>query len=73
MDKEEWKSFFRWLDQASAEELSRRKARIIVLLRDMNDRDVKADARRMMRLIESDLLAREGIAKRSSAKRSKNA
>ena len=73
MDKEEWKSFFRWLDQASAEELSRRKASIIVLVRDLHDRDVKADARRMMRLIEADLLAREGIAERSSVKRSKSA
>jgi hypothetical protein len=73
MDKQEWKSFFRWLDEADSEELRRKKARITALCRDIDDRDVKADARRMIRLIDQDLLARESVAQRSTGKRSKNA
>jgi len=73
MDKQEWKSFFRWLDQADAEELRQKKARIAALCRDIDDRDVKADARRMMRLIDQDLLVRENVAQRSTGKRSKSA
>jgi hypothetical protein len=73
MDKQEWKSFFRWLDQAGAEELRHKKARIAALCRDIDDRGVKADARRMIRLIDQDLLARESMAQRLTGKRSKNA
>ena len=73
MDKQEWKSFFRWLDQAGAEELRRRKAKIAALCRDIDDRGVKADARRMIRLIDQDLLARESVAQRLTGKRSNSA
>lgn len=73
MDRQEWKSFFRWLDQADAEELRQKKARIAALCRHIDDRDVKADARRMIRLIDQDLLARESVARRSTGKRSKSA
>jgi hypothetical protein len=73
MDKQEWKSFFRWLDEAGSEELRRKKARIAALCRDIDDRDVKADARRMIRLIDQDLLARESVAQRLTDKRSKDA
>ena len=73
MDKQEWQSFCRWLDQASAEELRHRKARIAALCRDIDDRDVKADARRLMRLIDQDLLARESLAQRLTDTRSMSA
>ena len=73
MDKAEWKSFLRWLDSASAEELRQKKVRIAALCRDIDDRDVKADARRMVRLIDQDLLARESLAKRPTGRRWKRA
>ena len=73
MDKQEWKPFFRWLDEAGVEELRHKKAKIAALCRDIDDRGVKADARRMIRLIDQDLLARESMAQRLTGKRSKNA
>jgi hypothetical protein len=73
VDKEEWKSFLRWLDQASAEELRIRKSRLTALRRDLDDRDIRADANRMIRLIDQDLLAREGVSQRLRGKRSQDA
>lgn len=73
MDKEEWRSFLRWLDQANVEELRQRKAKLAALRRDLDDRDIKADASRMIRLIDQDLLARSGIAERLKGKRSPDA
>jgi hypothetical protein len=69
MDKREWFEFFRWLEQAGPEELRQRKTRIAALVREIDDRDVRSDARRMMRLIDQDILAREGIVRRSTGSR----
>jgi hypothetical protein len=73
MDRQEWQSFFRWLEQAGSEELRQKKDRITALCRDIDDRDVKSDARRMIRLIDQERLARESVAQRSTGRCSMNA
>ncbi len=73
VDKEEWRSFVRWLDQAGAQELRIRKARLTALRQDLADRAVRSDAGRLIRLIEQELLAREGIDRRRPGKRSRDA
>ena len=73
MDKEEWRSFVRWLDQANPKELRMRRTRLTELRRDLDDRDLRSEVGRMVRLIEQELLAREGIAQRLKGKRSQGA
>lgn len=69
MDKDEWKGFLRWLDEAGPQELHARRQRIVEVLKDIRDRDVRSDARRMARLIDAEILARKGRALRRSAVR----
>lgn len=70
MDKEWWKTFLRWLDQSSPEELERRKSELLEFSRKkLDDPDVKADAKRMIRLIDQELLAHASVSRRSSGKR----
>jgi hypothetical protein len=73
MDRQEWHSFFRWLEQAGSEEQRQKKDRIAALCRDIDDRDVKSDARRMIRLIDQERLARESVAQRLTGRCSMNA
>jgi hypothetical protein len=72
VDKDEWKSFLRWHDQASARELRGRRQRIVEVLKDIRGRDVRCDAHRMVRLIDEELLARESRALRRSAARKRS-
>jgi hypothetical protein len=69
MDKEDWKAFFRWLDQAMSEEMRQKKDKIVALCGEIRSADVKSDARRMIRLIDQELLARESVARWSTGKR----
>jgi hypothetical protein len=70
MDKEWWKAFFRWLEQAIPEELQRRKAELLEFARKkLDDPDVKADAKRMVRLIDQELLAHASVSRRSKGMR----
>lgn len=75
MDKDERKSFLRWLDEANLQELRARKQRIVDVLVEISDRDVRSDARRMLRLLEAQTLAHESRGLRGSAprRRSKSA
>jgi hypothetical protein len=73
MDKEEWRAFVRWLDQSGVEELRTRRARLTEFRKDLTDRDFKSEVGRMIRLIEHELLTREGIAQRLKGRRSKDA
>jgi hypothetical protein len=52
MDKQEWKSFFAWLDSASLKELRERHQKLIELLKLLQDPAVRSDAKRMLRHIE---------------------
>ena len=56
MDRHEWKSFFSWLDTASVTELRARHTKLVALLDILRNPDVRADARRMQRLIEQRLV-----------------
>lgn len=60
MDKDDWKGFLRFLDEAREDELQARleKARGILSL--LKTPEVKSDARRLIRLLEQELLSRQG-------------
>jgi hypothetical protein len=58
MDKHEWQSFLRWLDQANMEELQRRRDQFRELLPKLTEPDTRSDARRCLRLIEQEMLPR---------------
>lgn len=60
MDKDEWRSLFRFLDEASEEELRGRLDRAREVLSIVRTPDVKSDARRVVRLLEQELLTRQG-------------
>lgn len=58
MDKHDWSSFLRFLDEASDEELGRYKGELDRLLGRLTEPGVKSDVRRMRRLLDEEVLAR---------------
>jgi hypothetical protein len=59
MDKEFWQSFMRFLDEASLAELQGRLVKTRnVLESGLSNTDVKADARRIIRFLEQEIMAR---------------
>ena len=58
MDKEFWKAFLRFLDQAKMAEIERKIEETRLFAQNTTSRDVRADANRMIRFMESELLAR---------------
>lgn len=60
MDKDFWKAFLRFLDQASPEELIAKIADVEALLQNTRSTEVKSDAKRMIRLMEQELFDRLG-------------
>ena len=56
MEREEWKSFFCWLDTANCDELRARHKKLLDLLEILQDRGVRGDARRMLKFIEQSLV-----------------
>jgi hypothetical protein len=60
MDKEEWKSFFRFLDEANEGELRMRLDKAREVLTIVRSPEVRSDARRVVRLLEQELLIRQG-------------
>jgi len=73
MDKQEWKSFFRFIDEGSDTELQRRKDSLLGVLSKVTDAGVRSDIRRMLRLLDEEVLARQNMASRKQARRSKQA
>ena len=73
MDKQEWKSFFRFIDEGSDTELQRRKDALLGVLSKVTDTGVRSDIRRMLRLLDEEVLARQNMASRKQARRSKHA
>jgi hypothetical protein len=69
MDKDEWKSFFRFLDQASMKELSARHELLSPLLKTVNNSEVRSDLKRSLRLLEMEMLIRQSQASRRRALR----
>ena len=58
MDKQEWKSFFRFIDGGSVAELQQRKDALAGVLQKVTDPGVRSDIRRMLRLIDEEVLIR---------------
>ncbi|MBK8183239.1 MAG: hypothetical protein IPK63_10250 [Candidatus Competibacteraceae bacterium] len=56
MNHSDWREFYRWLETASPEELREKDQRIEGVLKLLKDQDVRKDALRMRREIESTLL-----------------
>ena len=53
------RAFFRWLDEADDEELLLRRRNLQILLSELTQEEVIQEARRLLRFIEEELLARQ--------------
>ena len=73
MDKQEWKSFFRFIDGGSEAELQQRKDALVGVLQKVTDPGVRSDIRRMLRLIDEEVLIRQNLSSRRQVRRSKSA
>lgn len=73
MDKQEWKSFFRFIDGGSEAELQQRKDALASVLQKVTDPGVRSDIRRMLRLIDEEVLIRQNLSSRRQVRRSKSA
>ena len=73
MDKEEGKSFFRFIDGGSEAELQQRKDALADVLQKVTDPGVRSDIRRMLRLIDEEVLIRQNLSSRRQVRRSKSA
>jgi hypothetical protein len=73
VDKHEWKSFFRFLDEGSEAELERRKNDLIAVQAKVTDPSVRSDIRRMLRLVDEEVLIRQNLSSRTKVRRSKSA
>ena len=73
MDKQEWKSFFRFIDGGSEAELQQRKGTLVGVLAKVTDPGVRSDIRRMLRLIDEEVLLRQYLSSRKQARRSRSA
>lgn len=69
MDKDEWKQFLRWLDDADEEELAEVKRRLHSTQAAVTEPGVRSDLRRMLRLIDEEVLIRQNQAMRSKERR----
>ena len=73
MDKEGGKSFFRFTDEGSEAELQLRKDALASVLQKVTDPGVRSDIRRMLRLIDEEVLIRQNLSSRRQVRRSKSA
>ena len=73
MDKEEWKSFFRFIDEGSEAELQQRKDALAGVLQKVTVPGVRSVIRRMLRLIDEEVLIRQNLSSRRQVRRSKSA
>jgi len=69
MDKDEWKQFLRWLDDANEEEMAQMKQRLRSAQAAVTEPGVRSDLRRMLRLIDEEVLIRQNLATRSQGRR----
>jgi hypothetical protein len=64
MDKDFWKGFMRFLDEASLVELQERLINTrIALDSGLRNPDVKSDAKRIIRFLEQEIMARSSTGK----------
>jgi hypothetical protein len=62
MTKDHWTDFFAWLDRAPIAEIFVARDKAYELRRTLKDRDYRADLRRMIRLMDQELLTRADLA-----------
>ncbi len=59
MDKDFWKSFLRFLDEANSAEIQERLLKTRTLLENgINNAEVRADTKRIIRFLEQEIVAR---------------
>jgi hypothetical protein len=71
MDKDTWREFIRWLDDATEKELAEAKVKLRSAQEVVTENGVRSDVRRMLRLIDEEVLARQNVA--AIARRSRTA
>ena len=64
MDKDFWKAFLRFLDEAKEGELNAKIADVEALLLATRSEEVRSDAKRMIRLMEQEKLSRLGLSQK---------
>ena len=69
MDKEFWKGFTRFLDQASIKEIDKRYQEIEAYLPSVTDEDLQSDMRRCLRLLNEERVARTALNQRKQARK----
>ena len=69
MDKDDWKSLFRFLDEANEEELLRKLESVRFTLTKVRSADIRSDLRRMQRLLDQEMVIRQGLSSRSAGDR----
>lgn len=55
----DWKAFYRWLEEVSADELVRRRDELLELQGHLTEKGVLAATRRLIRNIEEELVNRK--------------
>ena len=69
MDKEFWKGFMRFLDQATLEEIDKRYLEIEAYLPKVTEKDLRSDMRRCLRLLNEERVARTALIQRKRAQK----
>jgi hypothetical protein len=52
-------AFYRWLEKATDRELIARRDKLITVIEDLSDKDVAKEARKWLRKIEQEVVARQ--------------
>ena len=73
MDKDDWKSFVRFLDEANADELLRKLEKVRETLPKVSSPELRSDLRRMQRLLDQEIVIRQGLSSRVAGGRSPQA
>jgi hypothetical protein len=61
MSKDAWRAFLNWLDTANLKELQSKLQEANNLLENLTDEELRFDLKRMIRLMEEEMVIRLGI------------
>ena len=61
MDKETVRGFLQWLERATDEEIEARRQKFLNARKQVSGRDARADIALGLRLIDEELVARQGL------------
>ena len=62
MDRDDWKSFHRWLDDATNDEIKSTREEIEALVQDLRDPGTRGTYKRMIKFIDEEIGARRELA-----------